>query len=147
MKILVLIDGQHSKEMFATLEDLVDLRRADLILAYVRGPGPRASLEMLQRRPGRHPIPPHRDRELHEAEVTVGDDALAEAEALARATAATVETVQVAGEAGRSVCDIARARGVDLTVVRAGHPLGPAARFVADHSPGPVLLLRSHVDR
>jgi len=147
MKILVLIDGQHSKEMLAAIQDLVDLRRADLTLAYVRGPGPRASLEMLRRRPGRHAIPPHRDRELHEAEVSVADDALAEAEALGRATAAGVETVQVAGEAGRAVCDLARVRGVDLIVVRAGPQLGPAARYIADHAPGPVLLLRSHVDR
>lgn len=147
MKILVLIDGLHTREMLAALEDLVDLRRADLILAYVRGPGPRASLEMLRRRPGRHPIPPHRDRELKEAEVTVGEDALAEAEGLARATAPVVETVQVVGEAGRAVCELASARGVDMIVVRAGRRLGPAAHFVADHSPGPVLLLRSHVER
>jgi nucleotide-binding universal stress UspA family protein len=143
MKILVLIDGLHTREMLAALEHLVDLRRADLILAYVRGPGPRASLEMLRRRPGRHPIPPPRDRDIHEAEVSVGDDALAEAEALARATAAGVKTVHVAGEPGHAVCDLARSRGVDLTVVRAGRQLGPAARFIADHSPGPVLLLRS----
>jgi nucleotide-binding universal stress UspA family protein len=147
MKILVLIDGLHTREMLAALERLVELRRAHLILAYVRGTGPRASLEMLRRRPGRHSSPPHLDRRLHEAEVTVGDDALAEAEAIARATTAGVETVQVAGDPGRAVCDLARTRGVDLIVVRSGPRLGPAARFVADHAPGPVLLLRSHVDR
>jgi nucleotide-binding universal stress UspA family protein len=146
MKILVLIDGLHTREMLAALEDLVDLRRADLILVYVRGPGPRASLELLRRRPGRHSIPPHRDRQLHEAEVTVGDDALVEAEELARATAAGVETVLANGDAGRAVCDLARARGVDLIAVRSGRQLGPAARFIADHAPGPVLLLRSRVD-
>ena len=77
--------------------------------------------------------------------------ALAEAEAAARSLAAAVETAQVSGEPGPAVCELARSAGVDLIAIRAGgrdqprvgpKSLGPTARFVSDHSPCHVLLLR-----
>lgn len=79
-------------------------------------------------------------------------DALTEAERLGRSHAARVETIQMTGEPGRAVCEVAARRGSDLVVVRAGGrdrppigqaSLGPTARFIADHSPTPVLLIRN----
>src|SRR5207245_9772071 len=95
--------------------------------------------------------PPHRERELVEAELVGGASALTEAEVRARALVATVKSLHVAGEPGRAVCYVAAGELVDLIVMRAGgrdqppvgpRSLGPTARFVTDHSPCPVLLLR-----
>jgi nucleotide-binding universal stress UspA family protein len=55
------------------------------------------------------------------------------------------------GEPGREICSVARVERADLVVLRAkrrpGPPSGPpsvghTARFVVDHAPCPVLLLR-----
>lgn len=151
MRILVLINGQHTTETFGSLRRLLDLSEADLLLAYVRGPGPRAGLEMIRHRPGGRRLPPHRERELMEAEAAGGADAIAEATDLARSFTPRVEAIQLSGEPGRSICELAASRGADLVVVRAAGrdrppigpgSLGPTARFITDHSLCPVLLLR-----
>ncbi len=150
--MLVLVNGLHNQELFASLSRLVRLKEAEVLLAFVRGPGARSGLELTRPRPGGHHLPPHRERELIEAEIAGGAEALSEAEELARSAGASVETMQLTGEPGRAICEVAARRKVDLVVVRAGGrdrpPLGPAslgptARFVTDHSPVPVLLLRN----
>jgi len=150
--MLVLVNGLHNQELFASLSRLVRLKEAEVLLAFVRGPGARSGLELPRPRPGGHHLPPHRERELIEAEIAGGAEALSEAEELARSAGASVETMQLTGEPGRAICEVAARRKVDLVVVRAGGrdrpPLGPAslgptARFVTDHSPVPVLLLRN----
>ena len=152
MKVLVLIDGLHSREILDALARLVDLRSAELLLAYVSGPAPRAGLDLVRRRPGDRPLPPHRERELREAEDTAGGDALSDAETAARELGAAVDSIRLAGEPGRAICELADERRADLVVVRAGGwdrppmggpALGPAARFIADHCRAPVLLLRT----
>jgi nucleotide-binding universal stress UspA family protein len=150
MRVLVLVDGQHSREILGALARLIALRDAELILVYVQGPGPRAGLDLLQDRPGGLRRPPHRERELMNAEDEESATALAEAVPLARSLASAVETAQVRGEPGPAVCDLAKRAAVDLVAIRAGgrdqpvgpKSLGPTARFVSDHSPCPVLLLR-----
>jgi nucleotide-binding universal stress UspA family protein len=149
--LLVLVDGLHNEETFAALSRLVGLQDAAVLLVFVRSPGPRAGLDLVRRRPGGHRLPPHREHELSQAELEAGAGALVEAERLARASAASVETMQVSGEPGRTVCELAARRNVDLVVIRAGGrdrpplgpgSLGPTARYVTDHSPAPVLLVR-----
>jgi nucleotide-binding universal stress UspA family protein len=150
MKALVLIDGLHTADTLDSLARLLNLGEAELLLVYVQGPGPRAGLDLVRHRPGGHRLPPHRERELAEAEHEGAASALAEAEDRARRLALGVETIQVRGEPGRAVVDLAAHRRVDLIAVRAGggehttgpRSLGPLARFVADHSPCAVLLLR-----
>jgi len=151
MKALVLIDGLHTADTLDSLARLLNLGEAELLLVYVQGPGPRAGLDLVRRRPGGHQLPPHRERELAEAEHEGAASALAEAEDRARRLAPSVETIQLRGEPGRAVVDLAVQRRVDLIAVRAGgvdqaragpRSLGPLARFVADHSPCAVLLLR-----
>lgn len=152
MRILVLIDGVHTKETFDELARLVHLDGAELLLAYVRSPGQRTSLELMRRRPGGHrPLPPHRERELIEAETAGGESAVAEAEAVSRGYGSSVTTIQISGEPGRAVCELAAREHAELIVVRAGGrdrppigpgSLGPTARFITDHGPAPVLLLR-----
>jgi nucleotide-binding universal stress UspA family protein len=152
MRVLVLIDGLHSADVLDSLRHLLNLGEADLLLVYVQGPGARAGLDMVRRRPGGHQLPPHRERGVADAENESAATALAEAEARARDLARSVETVQLRGEPGRAVLDLAVEKRVDLIAVRTGgrdqaagpRSLGPIARFVADHSPCAVLLLRGH---
>jgi nucleotide-binding universal stress UspA family protein len=151
MRVLVLVDGLHTDELLESMARLLNLRDVEMLLVHVQGPGARAGLDMLQHQPRGHRRPPPRERELGEAEAMGSAAALAEAEAAARSLAATVETAQIRGEPGPAVCELARSSGVDLIAIRAGgrdqppvgpKSLGPTARFVSDHSPCPVLLLR-----
>jgi nucleotide-binding universal stress UspA family protein len=151
MRLLLLIDGFRTAELLAALSRAVPLSEAELVLVHVAGPNPRAGFEMLRRRPGGHRLPPHRKLELTEAEEQLGAAALAEAKQLAQPDARAVMAVQVEGEPGRTVCEIAAKDGIDLVALRAGGrgqpamgpaSLGPAARYIADHCPCPVLLLR-----
>ena len=151
MRALILVDGFHTEGLMAALTRVLSLDSAELLLLYVQGPGPRAGLDLVRRRPGGHRLPPLRERELAQAELEGSANALAEAEKLAHPLSNNVESIQVTGEPGRAVCDVASRQGVDLIVIRAGSrdqprvgpgSLGPTARFVADHRPCPVLLLR-----
>jgi nucleotide-binding universal stress UspA family protein len=151
LRIIVLVDGFDTEGLFDSLERLLRLRESELLLLFVRRIGPRAGLELAPRRPGGHQLPPHRERALAEAEVEGGAQALSEAEKAARRLAAVVESRQLDGEPGRVVCELAKTERADLVAVRGtgrGRPpvgpgsLGPTARFIVDHSPCPVLLLR-----
>lgn len=151
MRVLALVDGFHTAELFDTLARLLRLDEVQLLLVYVQGPGPRAGLDLVRHRPGGRRLPPHRERELIEAEFEGSSDALTEAARLAHLLAGGVETMHLRGEPGRVVCEVAERQGVDLIAIRAGgrdqpragpKSLGPTARFVADHGPCPVLLLR-----
>ncbi len=152
MKVLVLIDGIHGAEIVNGLARVVDLRGGEVLLAYVEGPDARAGLELIrQQRPGARPLPPYRERDLREAEDSVGGAAMAEAEFAVREHGASAEPIRVTGKPGHAVCNLAVQRHADLVVVRAGGrdrppgpgSLGPAARFITDHSRVPVLLLRT----
>ena len=151
MKVVLLVDGLDTAQLLDSLAALLPVQEAELVLAYVRGPAPRAALDMVRRGPGRHPLPPPRERELSAAEVERGERALSEAAELARSLASRVETVQLSGDAGHVICELAAHSRADVVAVRAGgrdqppagpRSLGPAARFITDHCPCPVLLLR-----
>jgi nucleotide-binding universal stress UspA family protein len=152
MKVLVLVDGLHSGETLEAVARLLDLKSAELLLAYIEGPAPRAGLDVAMGRPAGAPLPPRRKQELREAESSAGDAAISDAERAARAVGGRFETIRLTGEAGREICELAARRQADLVVVRAGGrdrppigpgSLGPAAKFIADHCKSPVLLLRT----
>jgi nucleotide-binding universal stress UspA family protein len=151
LRILMLVDGFDTQGLFDSLARLLQLRQAELLLVFVHRTGPRPGLELAPRRPGGHDLAPHRERELANAEVEGGNQALAEAEKIARQLGARVESRHLDGEPGHVVCELAKAERADLVAVRGtghGRPqvgpgsLGPTARFIVDHSPCPVLLLR-----
>jgi nucleotide-binding universal stress UspA family protein len=108
-----------------------------------------------RRGPLRH-ISPERQRELGQAEETAGSATLAEAEAAAHDAGPQVTSVAARLERGRpEQIIVAQARDLHADVValrpreypesfpRTGPPsVGHTARFVVDHAPCPVLLLR-----
>ena len=150
-RVLVLVDGLHARELIEAAARLVDMEGAHVLLVYVHPVGPRAGLELAGRRPGGRPLPPHRVREADEAEHASGVDALAEAAGALDGVAASVDKSDLRGDAGRLVCDSAARWRADVIVLRAGGrdrppvgppTLGPAARFITDHAPCTVLLIR-----
>jgi nucleotide-binding universal stress UspA family protein len=150
-RVLVLIDGLHTRALLDAVSQLVGLDAAEVLLLHVQGTSGRAGLELASRRPGGRGLPPHRARDLEEAELQSGAEALAEGVAAIQDRAASVETMELRGEAGRLVCDTAAGWRADLIAVRAGGrdrppvgpaSLGPTARFITDHAPCAVLLIR-----
>lgn len=101
-------------------------------------------------------ISPERQREIAEAEESAGREALSEAESALRNLGKQISTIETRLERGKpehNVVAIARELHVDLVAIRAreypdGFPrigppsVGHTARFVIDHAPCPVLLLR-----
>jgi nucleotide-binding universal stress UspA family protein len=151
LRIIVLVDGFDTEGLFDPLERILRLGESELLLVFVRRTGPRAGLELAPRRPGGHELPPRRERELADAEIVAGTQALADAERMASRMATRVESRQLEGDPGHVVCELAKAERADLIAMRGtghGRPpvgpgsLGPLARFIVDHSPCPVLLLR-----
>lgn len=151
LRVVVLVDGHHAGELVDVLSRTVPLGRCELLLVYVFGEGHRAGLEMVSHRPGGHHHPPERERTIDEAEEARAGDALDEVERLIGSRAAAVRKMRARGKPGQAVCELAVREAADLVVVRAGgrdrppigpHSLGPAARFITDHSPCPVLLVR-----
>ena len=141
-RVLVLVDGFHTRQLLDALNRLLPLQDTELLLVYVQGPGPRAGLDLVKHRPGGHRLPPHREHELASAEDAGAQTALAEATELARGLATHVETKQLRGEPGHAVCELALQSHADLVAIRAPGTLGPVSRFVTDHSPCPVVLIR-----
>lgn len=101
-------------------------------------------------------ISPDRQREITLAEESAGREGLSEAESAARSSGQQITTIETHLERGKPeqhIVALARALHIDLVALRAreypdGFPrigppsIGHTARFVVDHAPCPVLLLR-----
>jgi nucleotide-binding universal stress UspA family protein len=141
-RILVLIDGIHTRELLAAVGEVLRPEDAELILVYVVGDAPRASLEMVRRRPGGLPMPPHLERSLSAAERGRADEALEEAARLAPPSS-SVRTVLLEGAAGHAVVGLASRERATAIAFHAGpRGLGPIGRFIAEHSPCTVIVIR-----
>jgi len=156
MLILLGIDGNDTEAMLNDLAALVPLQQRKLLLIHVHDTGARGEMELIRGRfPGR-PLPADRLERIGAAERARAEGVLAEGEHAAHGLARTVAVHVDAGEPGRLLVTIAAERQVDLVVVGARSetrtvPAGPkslghTARFVVDHSPCPVLLLRHSGD-
>ena len=126
----------------------------DLLLVHVIDATPRQKWEQAPSplRLGPHPRP-ERDRQMNEAEINLGQTILAEALAEAQRLGWTAAVRLERGKPERVLVQVAQEIGAKLLVEFArelpeGHPIigpssvGHAARFVLDHAPCPVLLLR-----
>jgi len=156
MRILLGIDGNDTKGLLNELATLVPLEEQELLLAYIHDTGARGEMDLIRGRfPGR-PLPVDRLDRIGAAERARADGILEDGERAAHGLARTVGVHVDAGEPGRVLVTIATERQVDLVVVGARSetttvPAGPrslghTARFVVDHSPSPVLLLRHSLD-
>jgi nucleotide-binding universal stress UspA family protein len=152
MRILLGIDGRDTEALLRELMTCLPLEGHELVLAHIHDTGARGELELLRDRfPGR-PMPADRIERIGSAERARVQEILERAARVAHGLAATVDVHGDAGEPGRLLVRVANERNVGLVVVGARSettavPAGPkslghTARFVVDHSPCPVLLLR-----
>ena len=140
-------------ELLVQLDRLLSLRANDLVLVHVVDDGARGEIDLARGRLLPRPIPPYRLRAIGTAEHEAAEATLNEAAEDARTLGADVETVAAEGEPGRVLVRLADERSCTLVVVGASvnrrqqpgrHSVGHTSRFVLDHSPCPVLLIRGH---
>jgi nucleotide-binding universal stress UspA family protein len=154
MRVLCCLDGTNVGQVSKATEMLSAAEPAKFGLLFVTDTGPRHDMEHLRERFLRHPgPPPPREEEMRQAETTSAQDILNEGlrEDLRHFIGA--ETLHRQGRPEREIVNAAAEWQADLVIIcpRAEyggrHPLGPksvghVARFVLDHSPCPVLLVR-----
>jgi len=150
--VLIAVGETGAESELQAARALVSLAGRTLLLAHVIDNGARGELQLMRGRFLGRPIPGHRLREIGSAERDAAASILAEATTLARRLGGGNESWLGEGEPGRELVRLAAARDCDLIVVGARpqaakvrpgpHSLGATARFVVDHAPVPVLLVR-----
>jgi nucleotide-binding universal stress UspA family protein len=150
MRILCCLDGTNAGQISKATEMLSTAEPRTLALLFVIDTGPRHDLEHLRERFLRHPgPPPSREEEMQQAERASAQDVLNEG--LRYFPGA--EAMQRQGRPEREIVNTAAEWQADLVIIcpRAEyggrHVIGPksvghVARFVLDHAPCPVLLVR-----
>ena len=150
MRVLCCLDGTNVGHVSKATEMLSAAEPVTLGILFVTDPGPRHDIEHLRERFLRHPGPPPlREEEMRQAERSSAKDILNEG--LRHIPGA--ETLQRQGRPEREIVNTAAEWQADLVIIcpRAeygGKPtigpksVGHVARFVLDHAPCPVLLVR-----
>ena len=158
MKILCAIGARGGAELVRHILPSAAALGAELLLLHVIDLGPRHELEHLPG-PLLHHGPrggPQRAQVMDAAETAAGEHALAEALAVAQAGHVTSQTRLERGKPEQVIVALARDTAADLIAIRARqspehHPsqgpgsVGHTARFVLDHAPCDVLLVRALV--
>ncbi|HEY7067376.1 MAG TPA: universal stress protein [Chloroflexota bacterium] len=155
MRALVAVGTSQDVAWLGHLVALLPAGASELALVHVVDRGPRHEWEQARERfVARAPLRPERAASLAVAERERGEAVLARAEAAVRAAgyAGAVARHLLTGEPGHALVEAAATLGADLVGLRAREGPGPAphgprsvghvARFVLDHVPCPVLLLR-----
>jgi nucleotide-binding universal stress UspA family protein len=150
MRVLCCLDGTNAGQVSKATGMLSIAEPPTLGILFVTDTGPRHDIEHLRERFLRHPgPPPPREEEMRQAERSSAHDILNEG--LSHFPGA--ETLQRQGRPEREIVNTAAEWQADLVIIcpRAEyggrHSIGPksvghVARFVLDHSPCPVLLVR-----
>jgi nucleotide-binding universal stress UspA family protein len=151
MRVLCCLDGTNVGQVSKAAEMLSRVESSTFGLLFVTDTGPRHGIEHLRERFHRHPgPPPPREQEMRQAERLSAQDILDEA--LSYFPGA--ETLNRLGRPEREIVDTAAEWQADLVIICARaeygewHKIGPksvghVARFVLDHAPCPVLLVRA----
>jgi nucleotide-binding universal stress UspA family protein len=151
MRVLCCLDGTNAGPVSKATGMLSTAEPPAFGILFVTDTGPRHDIEHLRERFLRHPgPPPRREEEMRQAERSSAEDILKEG--LSHFPGA--ETLQREGRPEREIVNTAAEWRADLVIIcpRAEyggrHAIGPksvghVARFVLDHSPCPVLLVRS----
>jgi nucleotide-binding universal stress UspA family protein len=153
MKVLCALGARDRAALIERLLAHLGNQPLELMLVFVIDEGPRHGLEALRGPFGRGPhLDPARRLQMEQAEARSGEVVLAEAQAAVVGTdAVTVTTHLMRGRPERVIVEIAT-QDVDLVVIGAREgvavlPPGPesvghVARYVLDHAPCNVLLVR-----
>jgi nucleotide-binding universal stress UspA family protein len=150
MRILCCLDGTNVEQVTKATQMLSQTQQLTLGILYVTDTGPRHDIEHLRERFLRHPGPlSPREEEMRQAEHIAADDILNEG--LRHFPGA--EMLQKQGRPEREIVNTAAEWRADLVIICARaeyggrHVIGPksvghVARFVLDHAPCPLLLVR-----
>ena len=167
MRVLCCLDGTNAEQIGKALEMLSAIQPLTVGMLHVIDTGPRKDIDLVRERflrPPMHPPhppphpppppmhPPHhipREEEMSEAERASAQEILNEG----RGYFASAETLERQGRPELEIVNLAAEWRADLVVVssravyRERREIGPksvghVARFVVDHAPCPVLLLR-----
>jgi nucleotide-binding universal stress UspA family protein len=151
MRVLCCLDGTNVGQVSKATEMLSTNQPLILGILYVTDTGPRRDIEHTRERFLRRPGPPGpRSHEIQQAEHAAAEDILNEG----LRSFPNAETLQSQGRPEREIVNIAAEWQADLVILcpRAeygGKPtigpksVGHVARFVVDHAPCPVLLVRA----
>lgn len=153
MRVLCCLDGTNIERISKVLSSLLNAKAHTTGLLYVTDSGPRGEIE--RKREGllrpRHPSGPLEER-MRQAEIAAAQDILQEGLHFLPGA----ETLQREGRPEREIVQCAAEWHADLIIIcprspEYGEPshgpksVGHVARFVLDHAPCPVLLLRASI--
>ena len=150
MKVLCCLDGTNIAQISSAVKQMLPDNQLTLGLIYVIDSGPHGELERQRERFLRPPaLDPRRKEQMRSAEVGTAQDILEEGTKYLPGA----ERLQRTGRPEREIVTLAQEWHADLVVIcpRSPQSTGPAlgpksvghvARFVLDHAPCPVLLVR-----
>jgi nucleotide-binding universal stress UspA family protein len=150
MKVLYCLDGTNIEQISNAVKNILPTDQLTLGLIYVIDSGPHGELERQRERFLRpSALNPDRYKQMQDAEASAAQDILEEG---TRALP-SAESIQKIGRPEREIVNYAGEWHADLIVVcnrspYSGEPtmgpksVGHVARFVLDHAPCPVLLIR-----
>jgi nucleotide-binding universal stress UspA family protein len=150
MRVLCCLDGTNGEQVSKAMEMLSATRPLTLGILYVIDTGPRKDIEHTRERFLRRPGPPRsREDEMEQAELAAAQDVLNEG----LLNIPNAETFRRQGRPEREIVNVAAEWQADLVIIcprgeYGGKPtigprsVGHVARFVLDHAPCPVLLVR-----
>ena len=150
MRVLCCLDGTNGKQVSKAREMLSATQPLTLGILYVIDTGPRKDIEHTRERFLRRPGPPRsREDEMEQAELAAAQDVLDEG----LRYIPNAETFRRQGRPEREIVNLAAEWQADLLIIcprgeYGGKPtigprsVGHVARFVLDHAPCPVLLVR-----
>jgi nucleotide-binding universal stress UspA family protein len=164
MRVLCCLDGTNAARIGTALRMFAAVQPLTVGMLHVTDTRPREDIDLIRERFGRHPLHPHRapgpppehlprpsprEEEIYEAEKASAEEILKES----RGYCAGAATITREGRPELEIVNLAAEWSADLVILcsRAAYQsrdkigpksVGHVARFVVDHAPCPVLLLR-----
>ena len=150
MRVLCCLDGTNIEQVHKAVSTMLRADALTIGIIYVIDSGPQGEIERQRERFLRRlELPSHRREQMQQAEITAAQDILEEGGRYFLGA----ELIRKEGRPEREIVNTATEWAADLVVIcprsaqSAGPPLGPksvghVARFVLDHAPCPMLLVR-----
>jgi nucleotide-binding universal stress UspA family protein len=149
MRILGCLDGTNAEQIGYSVQMFTEVEPRTIGMLTVIDQGPRNEIDLIRERHWRPPLHRPETREMHVAEEASAQETLR----MALEFAPGAETFIRYGRPELEIVNVAAEWGADVIVVgaRAGYgqpshigprSVGHVARFVLDHAPCPVLLVR-----